>query len=46
MVKPVTRLMTVEEYLQTEPEREVHHEFVHGRINAMVSSAFIHILVN
>ncbi|MBF6593700.1 MAG: Uma2 family endonuclease [Thermaceae bacterium] len=35
MVKPVTRLMTIDEYLETELAREVRHEFVHGQIYAM-----------
>lgn len=42
MVKPVPRLMTMEEYLETEIAREVRHEFVHGQIYAMAGSSVRH----
>ncbi len=42
MVKPVTRLMTIDEYLETELAREVRHEFVHGQIYAMAGASLKH----
>lgn len=42
MIKPSAQLMTIEEYLRTEPEREVRHEYVHGHIYAMAGGSSIH----
>ncbi len=42
MVKPSAKLMTIKEYLRTESEREVRHEYVHGHIYAMAGGSSIH----
>jgi Uma2 family endonuclease len=38
VVKPITKLLTLEEYLETEPTRELRHELVNGQIYAMAGA--------
>lgn len=42
MVKPISKLLTIDEYLATEPAREVRHEFVGGQIYAMAGGSVTH----
>lgn len=45
MVKPVPKLMAIEQYLETEKAREQRHEFIHGQIYAMAGVSAKHNLI-